>query len=52
MENDRYPRGNPNGSFRERADNISCKGHKERIRREQDLLDKLSGRFEKIELDK
>ncbi|MEA1673717.1 RHS repeat-associated core domain-containing protein [Nitrospirillum sp. BR 11163] len=51
LENDRYPRGNPNGNSRERADNISHKGHKERIRREQEVLDRLKDRLKKIDRD-
>jgi RHS repeat-associated protein len=43
-KNDRSPRGNPNGSPRERRENLLYKSHLERIRREELVRDALRGR--------
>jgi RHS repeat-associated protein len=45
-EQRRFPRGDPNGSPRERREARQRENHEERIRREEDLLGRLRGRNE------
>lgn len=47
-ENDRYPRGNPNGDNKEKRENQRYRGHKERIAREVNLRKKLKQRRESL----
>ncbi len=47
-ENDRYPRGNPNGDNKEKRENQRYRGHKERIAREVNLREKLKQRRESL----
>jgi RHS repeat-associated protein len=52
LEDSRYPRGNPNGSPRERADYARHKGHQERISRETRVRNELEARKKAKDDDK
>jgi uncharacterized protein RhaS with RHS repeats len=43
-ENDKYPKGNPNGSNTERQNNKKHKGHKDRIKKEEKMIKELKER--------